>query len=186
MNMHHLLVPLDGSSWSDAIVPTLCQLLDPKQYHVTLLRVAEEPVGVGLLPEPQFVDPRLASNYPPTGAWQPAIHPIYDIQVEESERAELEDALHVAAQPLRAAGFTVALVVRFGDPAEEIVAATKVQCVDLIAMTTHGRTGMRRVLLGSVAEQVMRSAQVPVLLLRPLAPPPAWPRTDVADIRLPR
>ncbi|MBA3945938.1 MAG: universal stress protein [Herpetosiphonaceae bacterium] len=183
MNMHHLLVPLDGSSWSDAIVPTLCQLFDPAQYQVTLLRVAEEPVGARLVPDPLFVDPfGMAGTYPVTVDRQPSGQPIYEIQMVESERAAFEDALQRAGQPLHAAGFTVAVAVRFGDPAAEIVAFAQTQPVDLVAMTTHGRTGVRRVLMGSVAEHVMRNTAVPVLLLRPLVTPSEGPGSEMAEV----
>lgn len=53
-----------------------------------------------------------------------------------------------------------------GSPAEEIVSLSNEHRVDLIVMGTHGRTGLRRVLMGSVAEAVMRHAECPVLTLR--------------------
>jgi nucleotide-binding universal stress UspA family protein len=52
-------------------------------------------------------------------------------------------------------------------PAEDIVTTAKRLGVDLIAMATHGRTGLPHVLLGSVAEGVVRTAGIPVLLVRP-------------------
>jgi nucleotide-binding universal stress UspA family protein len=55
---------------------------------------------------------------------------------------------------------------RAGDPATEILRAAPVQRAGLIAMPTHGRTGLRRVLLGSVAEAVVRRSPLPVLLVR--------------------
>lgn len=58
------------------------------------------------------------------------------------------------------------LAVRFGDPVGEIVTEAKSAGVDLIAMATHRRTGVRRLLAGSVAEQVERGTTVPVLLVR--------------------
>ena len=61
----------------------------------------------------------------------------------------------------------MSVVVRFGDPAGEIANFSKTAHVDLIAMATHGRTGIRQFVLGSVAEQVLRIVDKPVLLLRP-------------------
>ena len=58
-------------------------------------------------------------------------------------------------------------VVRFGDPAAEIANLVKTAQVDLVAMASHGRTGIRQFVLGSVAEQVLRSVDVPVLIVRP-------------------
>ncbi len=53
-----------------------------------------------------------------------------------------------------------------GSPSEEIVAFAKDMGIDLIIMTTHGRTGLKRALMGSVAEAVVRHADCPVLVLR--------------------
>lgn len=56
--------------------------------------------------------------------------------------------------------------VRFGDPAAEILRFVNEVSADLIVMGTHGRGGLTRAMMGSVAEQVMRRADVPVLLLK--------------------
>ena len=53
-----------------------------------------------------------------------------------------------------------------GDPAEELTRFSTEQNADLIVLGTHGRTGFRRVLMGSVAEQVVRTATCPVLVVR--------------------
>ncbi len=60
----------------------------------------------------------------------------------------------------------VRTLIRRGDPVTEIIAAARDEKADLIAMTTHGRRGPARVLLGSVAESVLRHADVPVFMLR--------------------
>ncbi len=57
--------------------------------------------------------------------------------------------------------------VRTGDPAEEICRYAREAGMDLIVMTTHGRTGFGRLLLGSVAERVVRNCAVPVLTVKP-------------------
>lgn len=54
-----------------------------------------------------------------------------------------------------------------GDPAARIAEAAEAEHVDLIVMSSHGRSGVRRVLLGSVAESVLRRASCPVLIVRP-------------------
>ena len=56
-----------------------------------------------------------------------------------------------------------------GPPAEEILAAIKATSADLVAMATHGRSGLGRALLGSVAESVLRASPVPVLMIRTMA-----------------
>ena len=59
-----------------------------------------------------------------------------------------------------------AWAIRRGRPADEILAAAQEGGVDLIAMATHGRTGLGRLLFGSVAEAVLRRAPVPVFMIR--------------------
>lgn len=58
-----------------------------------------------------------------------------------------------------------------GDPATEIIRAAKETDCDLIVMGTHGRTGLARILMGSVAEHVVRKAHCPVLTVKALARP---------------
>jgi nucleotide-binding universal stress UspA family protein len=63
----------------------------------------------------------------------------------------------------------------YGPAAPAIVDAARLRKVDLIVMTTHGRSGLGRLILGSVAESVLRGTSTPILLLRapgaPLEPP---------------
>ena len=63
-------------------------------------------------------------------------------------------------------GIEASHVLRFGSPAVMIVDFAEENDVDLIVMGTHGRTGMRRVVMGSVAEAVVRKAKCPVLAIK--------------------
>jgi nucleotide-binding universal stress UspA family protein len=83
------------------------------------------------------------------------------------ERAAAETALAYRASSLAADGVSVETRLRVGTPATEIVAAATEAGADLIAMATHGRSGLVRAFLGSVAQQVVASSPVPVLLLHP-------------------
>ena len=74
--------------------------------------------------------------------------------------------LEAVAERLRQRGRSVESVLREGEPAHEIVAAARSSSVDLIAMTTHGRSGLGRLRFGSVAEAVLQEAPTPVLLVR--------------------
>jgi nucleotide-binding universal stress UspA family protein len=71
----------------------------------------------------------------------------------------------VAAAPLFE-GLQVLTTVRSGEAPQEIITSARELKADVIAMTTHGRTGLRRLLFGSVAEAVLRMADVPVFMLR--------------------
>jgi nucleotide-binding universal stress UspA family protein len=86
-------------------------------------------------------------------------------QQEASARQHLAD---LAAQYL--SGIPHQLKTEIGDPAAEIVAAAKNLPADLVVMTTHGRHGFSRLLLGSVAERVMRDVNCPVLTLKSYPP----------------
>jgi universal stress protein A len=81
---------------------------------------------------------------------------------EQDARARLEAAL----TPAERTSFSVQHVVRSGDPRLEIVEHARLAPVDLIVMGTHGRTGVSHLLLGSVAEQVIRTAPCPVVTVR--------------------
>jgi nucleotide-binding universal stress UspA family protein len=84
----------------------------------------------------------------------------------ETDQIDAEEYLAPLAVDLRQHGIRVKTQVRRGPAAEEILRAASESNADLIAMTTHGRTGLGRLLLGSVAETVLRTTPVPVFLMR--------------------
>jgi nucleotide-binding universal stress UspA family protein len=84
-------------------------------------------------------------------------HPQCCVPVPELTRAH---------EKFREAGLTAEPLMRRGDPAEQILEACRQHSADLIAMSTHGRAGVRRWMLGSVAEKVLRHATVPMLVVR--------------------
>lgn len=138
-----ILVPLDGSEPSANVLPVVERLAGPRDLSIVLLEAIE--------PLPSAVHAELAG------------------QEEEMIAARREEAgryLAKVAEPLRDKGMRVGLAVRGGKAAEVIIAVAEEQQADLIAMATHGRTGLRRFFVGSVAEEVLRSASVPVLLFR--------------------
>jgi len=84
------------------------------------------------------------------------------------------------AAGLRARGVETAWEIRVGRAEEQIVAGARAVGADLIAMSTHGRSGLGRLLFGSVAEQVLRRADVPVFLMRQAAA--RWPVRPVMEV----
>ena len=84
----------------------------------------------------------------------------------EEDGVKARTQLETLAEDLRRQGFTVTVSSREGSAAAEILKAAVELDAGLIAMGTHGRTGLRHLLLGSVAESVMRKAACPVLTLR--------------------
>jgi nucleotide-binding universal stress UspA family protein len=83
---------------------------------------------------------------------------------QEALRLETEGMDYLAGAAARLPDADVERVVQFGDPVRQILEEAERFEADLIAVTTAGRSGVRRALLGSVAEQVFRRAATPVLL----------------------
>jgi nucleotide-binding universal stress UspA family protein len=138
-----VLVTLDGSPIAETILPFITQIAGPLDIEVVLLRVVV-PVP------PQVIE----------GSRHVVIEDV------EGRLAEAREYLASQAAALAARGVRVRTEVRRGDPVLEIAAAASEAGADLIAMTTHGRSGLGRVLFGSVAEAVLRQVEVPVFLMR--------------------
>src|SRR5262245_8501546 len=119
-----------------------------------------------------------------------SIHPIFDsgqVEVtlfhvaEPSDQAEeVQRRLELHRRTLEAKGVPAGIRLASGAPAKEILQESAFGEFDLVAMTTHGRTGMDRLLLGSVAEEVVRSSSVPTLLCKSRTRIGAWERIVVA------
>lgn len=89
--------------------------------------------------------------------------PLLDVRSQAMETAT--SYLAIQAERLRGAGLTIETAVRLGHPAEEILVQALARQAELVVMSTHGRSGLPRRALGSVAERVARATPVPVLLL---------------------
>jgi len=139
-----ILVPLDGSPLAESVIDYVERMADPARTTVTLLQVVA-PVKPGSLL-------RLDESA--------ALRTIAD------QRAKAEEYLERIRARLARRRIAARTVVRAGDPAAIIVDRARAEGVDLIALTTHGRTGLRRLLMGSVAEAVLRKSSVPVVLAR--------------------
>jgi len=145
-----ILIALDGSAMAE-------QLLEPER---TLGGVTQ--AGYILL---HVVEPHTLIRSAPFTA--PT-----DFDAEDTQRrqAEIQRYLEGIARALRSDGVTVHVDVRVAEQvATAILDAAREQHVDLIAIVTHARSGLARLLLGSVADKVVRGATLPVLLYRPQA-----------------
>jgi nucleotide-binding universal stress UspA family protein len=169
MSKHKILIPLDGSKFSQQILPQVRDFFNPADHELILLRVAPEPQGlVAMPPQPVAVHWPIPMYQSHRDA-ELAQHPIYASQVWDSQMAMVEDELRADLLNLRQVGYTVSTAIKFGDPAQEILNLITEEKVDLVAMTSHGRTGLSRLMFGSVAEEVLREAPVPVMILHPKA-----------------
>ena len=151
----HVLVPLDGSEAAERVLPHAEAIASAFHARLTLLRAS---VAVETL-----VAQTAGSGGPALGDMSAPINPE---PVLEAEREEAEDYLDALVARLRAQNVQVG-VDRPEGPAEDvIVERARDLNVDLIAMTTHGRSGLGRLVFGSVADAVLRHAPCPVLLIR--------------------
>lgn len=179
-----VLIPLDGSPFSEQIMPYVSHFFDPEQVEITVFRVTREPEMVAnqplaeQRPLPPTPPPPLIRGTQTSHALEvehtqlerpgPEDAMVSPSRIEESVRNEVKDALMETAVPLREAGFNVKAAVGFGDPAESIARHVEDEDIDLICMTTHGRSGLSRLLFGSVAEEVLRNIRVPLMVLHPV------------------
>jgi nucleotide-binding universal stress UspA family protein len=167
-----ILVTLDGSHFSEAILDTVARIARPLGAAVELFTVgrAEQaqatPVCVKyveMTPGGTTTGTRVAVPLPAEMA-----APVAESRTQalvQLER-ELQDYLQQEARELT--GVTVETRVAFADDVGgAIVARARATHPDLIAMATHGRTGMSHLLAGSVCEHVIRSGVAPVVVLRP-------------------
>jgi nucleotide-binding universal stress UspA family protein len=138
MKLSKILVPLDGSALAESAIAKAMDLAGGES-TLMLLRAAEAHTLPG-------VDPTEA-------------------QVEVVREAE-EYLASVAARLKEQGIDSVETSVWYGPAASAIVDAARLRKADLIVMSTHGRSGLGRLILGSVAESVLRGSTTPILLLR--------------------
>ena len=149
------LIPVDGSVNAEAILPFILEIAGPLDIDVVLLQVVPPVVPLAVEGIP-YVDPATI----------------------EARREEAVAYLAGLAAEVRGKGLDVTRIVRIGEPMTEILAAAREAGADLIAMTTHGRTGAARLLFGSIAEGVLRHADIPVFLMRQTEPDVARRRRE--------
>ena len=148
MKIDKLLVPLDGSGLAEQALAKALDVAEGGQPTLLLLRAAE------------------ASTWPGVDPTEEQIRVVH----------EAEEYLNAVQARLASKGIRkVETSVWYGPPASAIVEAARVSHADLIVMTTHGRSGLGRLILGSVAEAVLRGTSTPIMLLRadgaPVEPP---------------
>lgn len=167
MDKRKVLVPVDGSEFCRQIFPILSRFIDPATNELVLLRVGESVGGhVGAPPRPAGVD-GMVMAYDTAYDAELARHPIYASQERDSLYADFVAEMKAESRALEEAGFTIQYDMRFGTPGEEIVNYVNSHPIDLIAMTTHWRTGINRLLFGNTVQHIVPRVRVPLLMLRP-------------------
>ena len=144
---NRILVCLDGSSLSEQIMPYTAELARQFNARLTLLQVLQIPSSLAA------ASAQGAEN----------------VIEEEMKRLayEAKQYLEGVAAPLRDGGVQVETVTIEGSPGDAIVEYAAASDVDLIAIVTHGRKNLGRLVFGSVADHVMRHTSIPVLSKKP-------------------
>ncbi|MDD4984478.1 MAG: universal stress protein [Dehalococcoidales bacterium] len=145
-----ILAPLDGSELSECTLRHLKAVAKGCQTPEVVLLYIVEPYHKGEM------------HYRHIGLTEEELH-----QGEVKEEAYGKDYLAKVAEKMKKDGLKVKTDVIHGMPAEEIVNYAEKNGVDLIIMSTHGRSGVTRWALGSVAERVLRHSATPVLVAAP-------------------
>jgi len=144
MRTGKILIPLDGSDMAEAAIAEACQVARPAASTLVLVRAASSLS----LPGTDLIDTQVSA-----------------VREAEDYLAALKDRLE--ARGVRG----VETHVWWGPAAQAIVEAARLHRVDMIVMSTHGRSGLGRLVFGSVAESVLRGTTVPILLVRPTGAP---------------
>ncbi len=142
-----ILVPLDGSGWAQRAIPHACDIARSVGSEIILLNVFIPPAR-------QYLDQLAIAGQ--------------DNQAQQA-REQMKQYLIGIRSELRNENISVRthLIEGAGDAAHLICDYVSSEGIDLIVMSTHGRTGVARMLFGSVARDVMECAAIPVLLVQP-------------------
>ena len=146
-----VLVPLDGSKVGEAALPVIDQLLEK--------RAAGSKVEVTL-----FSVITLLRHWVVVGEASAPVSYTEEELILIKER--ILEYLEKTAETIKGRGITINKLVATGNAAEEILKTAGEINADLIAMSTHGRSGLRRMAFGSITDKVLRGASIPVLMVR--------------------
>ncbi len=145
-----VLVPLDGSELAEQVLPFAVLVAKALSSQMVLLRIFES------VPE-QWADPA---------------HGRYLDQLTSSFRNQAVEYLEGIAAPLRQDGLTVTCSAHEGNPADLIINEASREPDSLIAMSTHGTSGINRWVMGSVTDKVLHAVNAPLLIVRSKAGSP--------------
>ena len=140
-----ILVPLDGSTRAEQALPVAAQLARASNGSIVLVQVANFPMDYG-------------GGYTQT--------PLLTEQVIETELDNVDNYLKKVATSEALAGISIKTEGMVGQPLQDILAVIESRRVDLVVICSHGRTGLKRWALGSVAQALAHQSPVPLLVLR--------------------
>jgi len=146
--LKHILVPIDGSEVAERALDYVPKITQPDECHVTLLTALDVP------------EYPVTSFYPTVAAYGNLPE-----TVNKEVMPQAKEYLSKTAESLQRMGYKVSIDAIIGEAAEVIVEKAVEDEVEAIVMSTHGRSGISRWLLGSVANKVLNSAPCPVFII---------------------
>jgi nucleotide-binding universal stress UspA family protein len=148
MQFRHILAPTDFSEYSQKAVVSALELARTLGAKLTILHVVELP------------------PYPAAGYVPPAVNATWPPFLDDLERQATQDLAQLVPEA-ESSDVEVVRLVAVGSPHRKIIDTAEAEQVDLIVMATAGRSGFSRLIMGSIAERVVRTATCPVLTIRP-------------------
>jgi len=161
LDFKRILCPVDLSSFSLEAVKLAVKITESSGAGLYLLHVIDNPFDELYLTSITQTDPAAIDLYKSEFQRRSKILRA----TEEHSAVLLKQFCHESIQHLP----KVRYLVSSGDPFEKILDAAEASRIDLIVLATHGRTGIKRLIIGNVAEKVVRHAPCPVLTVKPLA-----------------
>lgn len=165
-----VLVTLDGSEFSEAVLPTASKLATTGAEVVLASVVKASDSRTTWRSTPDYLE-RAKGTIDASGGLVPVeedhARPVEDaIQAGERTRVDASEYLErVSNRYFR--GNARAEVLQGDEPTRELLGLIETEHPDLVAMATHGRTGLASIVMGSTAQEVLRTGRVPLLLVRP-------------------
>jgi nucleotide-binding universal stress UspA family protein len=154
---NRILVPLDGSRFASRALQYAIEVARRFGAEIVLLQV---------------VAPTITTAGVSPGMENPLA---IEIAVQAAHEADKRNVAHAKrylsgkAQGIRSQGVNESYQVIIGEPVQTIMGFARQQRIDLVVMTTHGKSGLKRAIMGSVADAVIRESGKPVLVVRPIS-----------------
>ncbi len=171
-----VLVTIDGSRLSETVLTVVADLVAGTGAAVTLLTVGQVPAAT-VEPPRDTSQPYIYLSPSAPAVRSPLTTPRYvetKTQAIERSAERLKAYLDEKATVLRARGIEVRTTVEFGKPEDKIIQCARQPEIDLVAMATHGHTGVRTLIFESVAGRVLGSGVRPVILVHPRSRDYGW------------
>jgi nucleotide-binding universal stress UspA family protein len=148
ISLSNILVPLDGSKQSETLLPYIKNLASELKSKIILLHVISQPYQIY------------------TGT-EGVVEVCYTREELKMKRVDAKNYLERLGRLCIGKGIIFSTQVRVGEAAEEIIKLAEKPNIDLVAMSTHGRSGFSRWEHGSIADKVLHAGNTPLLLVRP-------------------